>query len=68
MLLPNLSCVFISCINLVTPRVCWPKNHFWPEMKTEMGVVIYMQPQISLTPNIYGFMGLIPKVQVFLLK
>ena len=63
MLLPHSSCVFISCINSVAPRVCWPKYHFWPDMKTEMGVVMYMHlkhPQILLVPNIYGFMGLIP--------
>ena len=51
----------------VTPRVCLAKvpflASFGPDMKTEMGVVIYMYlniPQILLIPNIYGFMGLIP--------
>ena len=36
---------------------------FRPDMKTEMGVVIYMYlniPQIILIPNIYGCMSLIP--------
>ena len=37
-------------------------------MNTEMGVVIYMYlniSQIILILNIYGFMGLTPKVKVF---
>ena len=41
-------------------------------METEMGVVIYMHlkhsPDYIDSTYIYGFMGLIPKVQVFLLK
>ena len=42
-----------------------------PDIKTEMGVVIFMYlniPQIILIPIIYGFMGLTPLVQVYLLK
>ena len=40
MLLPKSTCVCISCIDSVAPRVCWPKYHFWPDMKIEMDVVI----------------------------
>ena len=53
----------------------WSKYCFWPflgpDIITEMGVVIYVYlniPQIILIPNIYGFMGLTPLVQLFLLK
>ena len=40
MLLPKSTCVCIPCIDSVAPRVCWPKYHFWPDMKIEMDVVI----------------------------
>ena len=37
-------------------------SFFGPDMKTEMGVVIYMYniPKTILVLNIYGFMGLSP--------
>ena len=46
MLLPKSSRVFIPCFKSVSPRVCLVKVQFLaffgPDMKTEMGVVIYM--------------------------
>ena len=65
MLLPKSSCVCIQCIKCVTPWVCLAKvsflAFFGPDMKTEMGVIIYMYlnvPHIILIPNVYGFIGL----------
>ena len=48
MLLPKSSCVFLPCINSVAPRVYCPKYHFFPDMRTEMGVVISMYLKHSL--------------------
>ena len=58
MLLSKSSHACIPCIKSVAPRV-WSGQStiFGPDMKTEMGVVIYMYlniPQIILIPNIYG--------------
>ena len=45
MLIPKSSCVCIPCIKSVAPRVYMAKvkflAYFWPDMNTEMGVVIY---------------------------
>ena len=67
MLLPKSSCVCIPCIKSIAPMVCLANvpflAFFGPDMKAEMGVVIYMYlkiPQIILVPNIYGFTGLTP--------
>ena len=61
MLIPKSSCVTYHVLSL------WIKHHFlpyfWPDMKTEMGVVIYIYlniPQNRLISNIHGFMGLPP--------
>ena len=58
-------CMFKS----VAPRGRWPKYHicplFGPDMKTEMGVVIFMYLKHSLDYidcNYIGFMGLTPLV------
>ena len=58
MLLPKSSFVFIPCINSVAPRVCWPKYYFWPDMKTEMGVVIsmYLKHSPDYIDSIYIYM------------
>ena len=54
-------------LSLLLLGFVWSKYHFrpffGPDIKIEMGVVIYMYlkiPQIMLFPNIYGFMGLTP--------
>ena len=70
MLPPKASCVCIPCFKSVNPRVCLAKvpflAYFGPDMKIEMGVVIYIIymylniPQIILISNIYGFVGLAP--------
>ena len=44
---PKVNCVRKSCFKSVTSRVCMAKVPFlaffcWPDMNTEMGVVIYM--------------------------
>ena len=51
------------------------KYHYWPfygpDIKTELGVVIYKYlniPQIILIPNAQGFMSQTPLVLVFGLK
>ena len=53
LLLPKSSCVCIPCFKSVTPRVCLAKVpfliFFGPDMKTEMGVVIYMY--LKHSPN-----------------
>ena len=56
MLLPKSSCVCIPCIKSVIPRVCMAKYHFWHNMNTEMGVIIYMylkHSQIKLIPKLW---------------
>ena len=72
MLLPKTSCVCIPCIKSVAPRACLTKVPFlalfWPDTNKEMAVVIYMylkHPQIILIPNIYGFMGQLPRFKCF---
>ena len=63
MLLPKSICVFIPCYKSVAPRVCMAKVPFLfrflggPDMDTEMGWSYRCTiPQITLIPNIYGFM------------
>ena len=65
MLLPKSNSVYIPCFKSVSPRVCLVKVPFLaflggPDMKTKMGVVIYMylkHSPIILIPTIYGFMS-----------
>ena len=46
MLLPKSSCVCMPCIKSIAPRVCLVKvpflAFFGPDIKTEMGAVIYI--------------------------
>ena len=75
MSLPQSSCVCIPCFNLVAPRVCLVKVPFWPifgpDMKTEMGVVIYMYLKHSpgyIDCKYIWFISLTPWAQDFVLK
>ena len=51
MLLLKSICVCIPCFKSIAPRVCMVKVPFlalfWPNMNTEMGVVIYMYLKYS---------------------
>ena len=68
MLLSKSSCVCIPCFKSVAPKVHLAKVPFLalfgPDMKTEMGMIIYIylkhSPGYIDSNYIYGFMGLTP--------
>ena len=72
MLLPKSSCICILCIKSVTQSACLAKvsflAFFWPDIKSEMAVVIYMylkHSPVILILNIYGFMSSTPRFECF---
>ena len=72
---PKVKLCMHTIIKPVAPTVRLVKVPFWaffgPDIKTEMGVVIYMYLKHSpdyIDSKYIWFHGLTPKVQVFLLK